>query len=160
MIRSLSNRPKTSWIAAVVALTFAGCGNSNGLVPVTGRVLYKGQPAVGARLHFHRQDAPATAQRDPIPSAVVDEDGSFEVTTGDLGRGVPVGRYAVLVSWPEGQDGGDPGGGPKPGRRRGPAVDRLPKDRLNGRYLDIGRPMITADVTPGVRELDPIELKD
>ena len=160
MIRTLPDRPRTILVAAAVALTFAGCGDSNGLVPVVGRVLYKGQPASGARLHFHRQDSPASVQRDPIPSALVDEDGSFELTTGDLGRGAPAGRYAVLVAWPE--EGGKerPGRQGQPGFEPGSKLNRTPLDRLKGRYLDLATSGLVAEVKPDTRELPPFELKD
>ena len=160
MILSLTNRPRTSLFAAVVALTFAGCGDSNGLVPVTGRVLYKGQPASGARLHFHRQDAPAAAQRDPIPSALVDEEGRFDLTTGDLGQGVPAGRYVVLVAWPEEAGADRPGLKGRPGVEPGSKLNRTPLDRLKGRYLDLATSGLVAEVTPDTRELPPFELAD
>ena len=160
MIHAPSNCPRMSSWAAIVALTFAGCGNSNGLVPVTGRVLYKGRPASGARLHFHRQDSPATVQRDPIPSGLVDEGGNFELTTGDLGRGAPAGRYAVLVAWPEEAGAGRAGQKSRPGIEPGSKLNRTPLDRLKGRYLDGATPRIFAEVKPNSRELPPIELTD
>ena len=160
MIRPLTNRPRTGLFAAVVALTFAGCGDSSGLVPVSGRVLYKGQPAVGARLHLHRQDAPATEPRGPIPSGFVDEDGHFDLTTGDLGRGVPAGRYVVLVAWPEEAGATRPGLKGRPGFEPGSKLNRTPLDRLKGRYLDLTTSGLVAEVKPDTRELPPFELKD
>ena len=41
---------------AAVSVSFAssGCGNPAGLFPVSGKVLYKGEPASGAVVYFHR----------------------------------------------------------------------------------------------------------
>ena len=44
-------------------LVAAGCGNSAGLVPVSGKVLYKGEPATGAVVYFQRQGEPCLGER-------------------------------------------------------------------------------------------------
>ena len=87
-------------IAASLAGALAGCGNANGLYPVYGTVTYKGEPAAGATVAFHRQGADASGGE--IPRAEVQADGSFRVDCGDLGRGAPPGSYAVLVEWRQG----------------------------------------------------------
>ncbi len=44
MTRKLILIVSTAWSLAIAG----GCGNSAGLVPVSGKVLYKGEPASGA----------------------------------------------------------------------------------------------------------------
>jgi hypothetical protein len=143
-----------------MAACITGCGQSNGLVPVSGRVAYKGQPAAGARLHFHRADATPTTREQPIPSALVDDQGHFELTTGDLGFGAPVGRYVVLVDWPEQGGTVRPGIPGRAGFEPGSKLNKTPADRLNGRYLDLSTPRITAEITADSRILPTFELTD
>ena len=45
---------KTSWCVLAAAIVAAGCGSPAGLVPVSGKVLYRGEPAAGAVVYFHR----------------------------------------------------------------------------------------------------------
>jgi len=76
-----------------------------------------------------------------VPTAIVREDGSFQVSYFDQEDGAPVGEYQLLVVWmvppPEGG---------------------LPRDRLQGKYLDPRRPVRTVTVAAGGVALDPIEL--
>jgi hypothetical protein len=154
---------KTMWLVVVSAIGAGGCGSPAGLVPVSGKVLYRGEPAAGAVLYFHREDAPRAAHQ-PIPSGIVEDDGSFNLTSDGVGDGCPPGKYAVLVEWK-----GKPGpemAKPKParGKAKAVAVSRLTArngvDRLKGRYFDIAKPQLHAEVTPGSNHLPPFELGD
>jgi hypothetical protein len=147
--------------ASALALAGAGCGESNGLHPVSGKVLHKGEPAVGATVSFYPKDA--AGPNGEIPRGEVEADGSFQLGTGDLGRGAPPGQYAVLVEWRQ---------GPLRTHRRdtartvGKAAAREGKplliadDRLKGRYFDIAHPRLAAEVKNGSNTLPPFNLTD
>ena len=147
--------------ASALALVGAGCGESNGRYPVYGKVLHKGEPAVGATVSFYPKDA--AGPNGEIPRGEVEADGSFQLGTGDLGRGAPPGQYAVLVEWRQ---------GPLRTHRRdtartvGKAAAREGKplliadDRLKGRYFDIAHPRLAAEVKNGSNTLPPFNLTD
>ena len=135
-------------LPAVLAASLAslGCGNGNGLYPVSGRVLFQGAPAVGATVTFVRKGA-AASLNDQTPQGVVREDGSFTLA-GPAGAGAAPGEYAVLVEWKVGA-----------GKVRGRAPALSAPDRLKRRYLDAGRPLLTASVEAKSNALPPFELK-
>jgi hypothetical protein len=148
-------------VAYALAAALAGCGESNGLFPVYGKVNYKGEPAAGATVYFHRTGPGAPGGE--VASGEVQSDGSFSLATGDLGRGAAPGRYAVLVEWRQGP----------PRTHRADTVRTVGKaaaregkpllisdDRLKGRYLDIAHPRVVADVKAARNDLPPIELTD
>ncbi len=100
------SRPRRSrWISALavtawVALT--GCDNSNALpslkvFQVTGKVLLAdGKPLDGGWITFvPKGDLPVT------PSAVIQPDGTFSVSTGGSGEGAPPGEYKIRVEAPQ-----------------------------------------------------------
>src|SRR5262245_31329915 len=126
MSRLRSTRPLRA-LLAVLSLWAAGCGGKKAVVPVEGRVLYKGQaPAAGALVVFHPvggQAAPGAAR----PTAAVKEDGSFRPTTYEPEDGLPEGEYHVTIIWPEAV---------KPSALGDREARAMPKDRLPGRYGD------------------------
>ena len=138
----------------------AGCGNSAGLVPVTGKVLYKGGAAKGAVVYFHRQGEPGT-QRNLVPFGIVQDDGAFSLSSNDLGNGAMPGSYAVLVEW---RDGKESGVVPVKGKGQTSQVKRsrihAGPDKLNGRYFNASKPILQAEVKPGPNKLEPFELTD
>jgi hypothetical protein len=154
----MTRKVHLSIVLVGMALPCAGCGDSAGLSRVEGKVLYKGEPAAGARVYFHRADAQASPG--PIPSAEVGDDGRFWLSSGDLGYGAPPGTYNVLVEWRE---------GPLRTHRvdlagkaavRGAKLELKADDRLRGRYLDPGHPRLHAEVASGSTTLPPFELTD
>jgi hypothetical protein len=156
MIRRLILIVSTAWPLAVAG----GCGNSAGLVPVSGKVLYKGEPASGAVVYFHREggtDVPGL----PIPSGTVEDDGTFSLSSDNLGNGAKPGKYAVLVEWRD-----RAGDGFVPVKTRGKTNlvkrSRVRKgpDRLGGRYFNIGNPLLHAEVSSSWNRLEPFDLKD
>ena len=116
--------------AVLVALLTAGCGKPSvagrvAVVPVTGKVLFQGQPTPGALVAFHPlQGAQSTA---PPAQATVRQDGTFVLTTYTANDGVPAGEYKVTVEWRKLiDDNGDTRPGPNllPDRYRRRQVDR------------------------------------
>ncbi len=141
-------------------LSEVGCGNPAGLFPVSGKVLYRGEPAAGAVVYFHRQ-AKSGAPNGPIPYGIVEDDGSFRLTSEDLGNGALPGEYIVLVEWRDGS--GDrvilttSKGKVKQVKR---SRVRSGNDRLKGRYFDISKPLLRAEVKAESNQLSPFELTD
>jgi len=130
---------------AAVALACTSCRNSNGLYPVSGRVTYNGDPAVGATVFLYRRGADRVNEH--MIMGIVQEDGSFTLVCGALGAGAPPGEYDVLIQWRQGSP-----------RSRGPA-EKAP-DRLQGRYADPARPLFSAVVKAATNHLPPFELMD
>jgi hypothetical protein len=151
---------KWMWLVLASAIGAGGCGNAVGLVPVSGKVNYHGEPAAGAVVYFHRQAEPGSPSS-PIPFGVVEDDGTFSLSTDGLGNGARPGSYSVLVEWRD--EKGD-GVAPVPARGRTKLAKRSKvragPDRLKGRYLDIGKPLIHTEIVSGSNTLPPFELID
>jgi hypothetical protein len=155
----MNSRLRIALPAACCLLGFAGCGNPPGLYPVTGKVLWKGEPASGAVVYFHPEGSgPVTTPA--IPSGLVDDDGSFYLTVDNLGNGCPPGKYAVLVEWRDRSGDGvvTVGKGKSTVRKRSKV--RSGPDRLKGRYLDIKKPLLHAEVLAQSNPLPPFRLDD
>jgi hypothetical protein len=157
----MTRNARLSIVLSGLAIACAGCGESAGLSRVDGKVLYKGEPAAGARVYFHRTDPHGPPG--PVPTADVGDDGRFWVTSGDLGYGAPPGTYNVLVEWREGP--------PRTHRvdlakktgkatAKGAKLELKADDRLKGRYLDPDHPRLRAEVASGTTSLPPFELID
>lgn len=133
-----------SGVAAVIALASVSCDSQETLYPVYGRVTCKGSPAVGAVVYLQRPEAGANA---PLILGIVQQDGSFELTTGSQGQGAPAGDYVVLIEWKR-----VPGRG-KQRLQTGP-------DRLQGRYADARSPRFRATVAGPATTLPAFEVGD
>jgi hypothetical protein len=142
------------------ALLATGCGNSAGLVPVSGKVIYKGEAASGAIVYFQRQED-LSPSHELVPFGIVQDDGSFSLSSADLGNGALPGTYKVLIEW---RDKTASGVVPVKGTGQTNLVKRsrihAGPDRLNGRYFDVKKPLLTAEVKPGPNKLEPFELTD
>jgi hypothetical protein len=140
----------------LTAIALAGscpaCGHADGHYPVYGKVLYKGEPAEGATVYFHRK-GPADPLHDAVPTAVVQKDGTYRLTSARGTAGAPPGAYDVLIEWR------DLGQARKKGQK-GNRSDQPPPDRLRGRYFNRTRPVLQAEVRPQTNYLDPFELKE
>jgi hypothetical protein len=146
-------------LAAVVpSLIQAGCGNPPGLYSVSGTVLHKGEPAAGAVVYFH-SEGPSAASSPAIPFGIVEDDGSFSLSCDGQGNGCPPGKYTVLVEWRDGK-----GDSVVPVKTTGKTKlvkrsrVRSGPDRLGGRYFDISKPLLHAEVLPQSNTLPPFEL--
>src|SRR5262249_37693390 len=132
---------------AAWAMTCVGCGNSNGLYPVYGKVLYRGEPAVGATVYFHRKVV-TNLLREQVFEGIVQEDGTFKLVS-PSGQGAVPGEYIVLVEWKEGA-----------GKARGRSPGLKAPDRFKGRYLNPNKPLLQADIQPAANNLPPFELNE
>lgn len=140
------------WIPLFVFWAFvpimAGCGDSGNRVdvhPVSGKVLHRGGPATGAKVVLYATERPDSTT--PFPSAVVQPDGSFTLTSYTVGDGAPAGKYKVTVVWPE----------PIPPGVH--AESHSPADRLGGRYSNPDQSKLEVTVTEGENELEPFNLQ-
>jgi len=150
------------WFMILAAGTLStapmGCGNPPGLYPVHGTVLHNGEPAAGAVVYFHRE-GPAAGSPQTIPFGIVEDDGHFNLTCDNLGNGCPPGKYAVLVEWKDGS-----GDGVVPVNTKGKTKlvkrsrVRSGPDRLSGRYFDINKPLLHAEVLPQSNPLPAFEV--
>jgi hypothetical protein len=152
-------------VFALIALasTLASCsqGDRPVLYPVHGKVLFKGQPAVGATVMFQREDAPASNAIPYVPVGLVDQDGSFSLETEDVGSGAPAGKYKVLIQWRvKGEDNKPAPANPAKGRR-GKIVPDKPDgvpDRLNGRFMRADNSQFKVEVKPDENTLQPFDV--
>ena len=147
-------------LGTACAFSFAGCGNSAGLCPVSGKVLYNRAPASGAVVYFQRHGDPDPSHK-LVPFGIVGDDGSFSLYSDGLGSGALPGTYTVLIEW---KDLGGNGVVPVKSKGNSNLVKRSRvrsgPDRLKGRYLDISKPLLQAEVKPGPNQLTPFELLD
>jgi hypothetical protein len=130
----------------IVFVIFAGCGDSAGMYPVTGKVTYHGEPAVGATVTFVRKGS-TDPFKEVTPQGVVGDDGTFTLH-GPRGDGAAPGDYAVLVEWKEGA-----------GKTKGRAPALNAPDRLKKKYLDPNHALLTATVKARSNTLPPFEVK-
>jgi hypothetical protein len=130
---------------AIVTLACASCDRKEKIYPVSGNVMYKNLPAAGATVFFHRQGC--DPMNEHMIMGVVQDDGSFELVCGSLGKGAPPGEYDVLIEWKRsaGQNKGRPQHGP---------------DKLKGRYADPKHPLLHATVEAQATNLPAFNLAD
>jgi hypothetical protein len=133
-----------SCVTAALVLACPSC-NKNDIYPVSGKVTYKGSPASGAVVFFHRQGGDAS--NEPVLMGIVQEDGSFELVCGSRGKGAPPGDYDVLIVWTR-------------VRRQGQGRPQHGPDQLKGRYADRKRPRLHATVEAGATTLPAFALTD
>jgi hypothetical protein len=125
-----------------LVLLLAGCGPARKSVfPVQGQVLDSdGKPAVGAKVIFHPLD-----DKDPNaarPLGLVDDAGTFSLTTYNRGDGAAPGSYAVTIEWR---------GQPTP-------INRNPEDKLKGRFANANKSPFKATVGNQPTTLEPFRL--
>jgi hypothetical protein len=129
---------------ALLGLLVGSCRRAGPpLYPVQGRVLFAGKPAAGALVVFHPvgTDDPAA----PKPSATVQDDGSFTLSTFASGDGAPAGAYEVAITWTEDKAKANPDTGEVP-------------SRLPVRYGNPKTSRLRAKVEEGPTRLEPFQL--
>jgi hypothetical protein len=150
LAKYLRARSAVRTATVLVVLSLSACGKGNNLQTTTGKVTYKGQPAVGAIVYFNLKGAdPMTAR---TASAVVGADGTYTLETGNLGEGAAPGEYVVLVRWPVETS-------KDPNRPAGKDASTAP-DRLKRKYFNPAKPLLAATVTEGANVIPTFELTD
>src|SRR6516225_10019194 len=101
-MRFFSSSLKNLWVLAALLPLATGlaCGKQAGhvrVMPVHGRVFWRGKPLANALVILHPQNTAELAGLRPLAHA--DQTGSFELTTYDEGDGAPAGDYAVTIEW-------------------------------------------------------------
>jgi hypothetical protein len=131
----------------------ASCtSKSSGFCQVTGRVLYKGEPADGAQVIFHPKTEAGVNTR--IPTGQVKEDGTFTLSTLEPGDGAPPGDYYVFVIWTEDR------ATPVKLNLKKRRVKSVPEDFFKGKYADHKNPKFFAMVVAGRNDLPPFQIND
>lgn len=133
-------------VGVVVALAAAGCGDGRlKCHPVSGQVLYNGEPLSGVDLAFHPVD-PKNDTGYP-PHATTDADGKFTLTTYQKDDGAPAGEWKVAVAFAvqavdEGSD----------------QAKKLPF-QVPAQYQRKDSTPLTVSVKPGSNTLEPLKLE-
>lgn len=134
-------------LLSVALLVLAGCGDGRVKVyPVSGQVLYNGQPLKGVDLAFHPND-PKNDTGYP-PHAKTDADGKFTLTTYLKDDGAPAGEFKVAVAVAVETAGGDDGAD---------QTKRL-TFQVPAQYQRKESTPLAATVKPGSNALDPFKL--
>jgi hypothetical protein len=110
----------------VIAFLVSGCdGNSNALpvFPVSGQVSYEGKPAAGAKVFLYPVEP---AQNSVIPHGIVEDDGTFRISSYGRDDGAPAGRYNATVVWTKPASGDEDGPTLIPLRYGDPKTANLP----------------------------------
>jgi hypothetical protein len=109
-------------------------------------VTYNGAPAVGAAVFLQRPGVDSPYEQTLM--GVVQEDGSFSIDCGSVGKGAAPGEYAVLIKWEY-----DP--------KLAKAPPRTPRpDRLRNRFADPSHPRFHAVVKAETNLLPAFKLTD
>ena len=152
LLSLVSNSKPLLTLYLAIAL-IAGCGGGPGQVNVTGKITVDGAPAVGAVLLFHPTDA--DSKNASIASGIAGSDGSFTLTTNMI-AGIPQGKYAVTVTWP------NPSFTVKqkePSKMQMKEDSVTAPDLLKGRYVMKDKSGLSAEISSSTKELPPFQLK-
>lgn len=129
-------------IIVLTALSFsAGCGQSGWearTYPTTGKVTINGEPAKDAFIKMIKLGDPVD-QRESDCWAVVQEDGTYTMSTYESGDGCPPGEYGWMLRWPN-------------------DLATMMPDRLGEKYWSREDPYMKVTIEPGTNELPPVEL--
>jgi hypothetical protein len=130
--------------AACALALLGGCGGPGGpeLYPVTGTVLYDGQPVEGAVVSFRGEQALKLA------TGTTDSQGRFRLTTSKKGDGAVAGRHHVIVSKFVVEGSADSGPVSMDQAAENPQPARPPRNELPEKYADPARPLLEFTVSP------------
>lgn len=87
-------------LAVLVVLAVAGCGRPSGVsfAPVTGRVVFNGQPLAAGTIHFFPDESKGTSG--PMSTGVLQSDGSYSLCGPGQNVGAMVGSHRVYLTMP------------------------------------------------------------
>ena len=137
-------------LAGCLAVGTAGCGsNAPELAPATGNVIYKGEPVLFGSVQFQPITGGQFARGDIQP------DGSFVLSTAELGEGAPVGLNRVRITSFESQN-------PRAKGTFQPADNEpiVGRSLIPRRYSSFGTSGLQAEVKSGTNEPFVFELDD
>ena len=144
LVLTLHRQRLGGWLGAIVLCLFCGCGPAveerPTLHPTQGALTINGQPAKGALLVFHPVDDKLLDARGARPTATVDADGNFVLTTYQNGDGAPAGQYRVTILWFDNPD------------------SSSAWDKLGNRFARAETSKILLTVGPEQAQLAPIQL--
>lgn len=135
------NGIRLGMLALATSLACAGCGEDwqAETYPAYGTITINGEPPVGALIQLH-STGDAKDKRDSLPWGLVQEDGSYTLSTYEMGDGAPTGEYAVTIRW-------------------SPNVNTPTlADRLNNAYDNPAKSEWKVTITDDENELPPIEI--
>lgn len=150
-------------VAAVASLSSAGCKDPGPpkpkTVPVTGKVMYKGQPVASATVAFLGDGKIRAA------FGKTDSEGRFELTTSEAGDGAVPGMHKVTVTKVVGSKAAKAASGPVSmedalKRSNEPKKDEEPMSLLPDMYADAATSGLSFDVKESGTNDFTIDLKD
>jgi len=119
-----------------------GCGKKGiPLYPASGKLLMGGKPAAGVFVIFAPVD-PGQDDQISRPHATTEEDGSYALTTRELGDGGPAGEYRVILIY-------EPLTSPGLTRREKKTI------RIDSRYAKAETTPLRARIEPGPGNVIP-----
>jgi hypothetical protein len=89
-------RFRSATIVTILLVCLAGCRRGPKIVPVSGKVLYKGNSLTSGVVMFQPDSG-------PLARGTIEPDGSFRLTTKTAGDGCTVGRCQIRVACTEPQ---------------------------------------------------------
>ena len=139
------------WLVSVILTSLAGCGDpasrrSFKTYEVKGKVLLANdQPLTGGVVHFESTDQVPHVTDGPIGS-----DGSFSLSTPNVGEGAAAGEYKVWF---------EPAEGVGITKKAGQKVRDPSKFPFPAKYADPDTSGLTATIKPEANQLEPFRLK-
>jgi hypothetical protein len=129
-------------------LALVSCGKREHrypVYPVTGKVLFRNQPARGAFVVFHPVEELDRERLKMLPCGRVGDDGTFRLTSYDTEDGAPAGEYIVVIIWPA--------------KAEGMSDEEEGPYQLQGRFARPDVSSLRAKVTEGENVLKAFELQ-
>ena len=129
-------------LAVASGLACTGCGEDwqAQTYPAHGRITINGEPPAGAVVEL-RSTGEQPDVRNSRPWGIVQQDGTYTLSTYEQGDGAPAGDYKVVVRWP-------------------PDVSQPSlADRLSGAYASSEKSQWSVSITEGENQLPPIEIE-
>lgn len=139
--RLICRRRNGFFLLVSLLVSLAGCGNQGApTYPASGSVRINGEIPEGAQIVFHPQNQVDFDSQGARPTGKVKADGSYELTTYEIGDGAPEGVYRVTIYWAENPDAFEPS-----------------PDRFGGKLLSPENSPIERVIQRKSNEIDPIE---